>query len=243
MPISVTCGCGKALRVKDEWAGKNVTCPSCGGTFMVTSTGGRVGANAAAEVWAGSRRSRGETGKGGLSERFSISPMYIVIIAFMLLVPAVVLFAKMGPLKAQKQWAALESQADSDVSTICGRALQAHLQKEGLYDPSNAHFTPGVQAVTFEPSPLMVRLPDTITFTGRCTGGFFHGTYNPKTREIIKAEVPGEGTRLNVTGRIKGNDVQVEIDGETVNVDYSKKKDADDAVLPPQAMPRFKRKK
>jgi hypothetical protein len=30
MPISVTCRCGKRLRVKDELAGKRVKCPACG---------------------------------------------------------------------------------------------------------------------------------------------------------------------------------------------------------------------
>jgi len=29
MPVSFKCGCGKALRVKDEFAGKKVKCPSC----------------------------------------------------------------------------------------------------------------------------------------------------------------------------------------------------------------------
>jgi hypothetical protein len=29
MPIPVTCSCGRALRLKDEYAGKRVRCPSC----------------------------------------------------------------------------------------------------------------------------------------------------------------------------------------------------------------------
>ena len=29
MPISLSCQCGKALRVKDEFAGKKVRCPGC----------------------------------------------------------------------------------------------------------------------------------------------------------------------------------------------------------------------
>ena len=36
MPISVSCPfCAKALRVKDEWAGRRAKCPNCGETFMV----------------------------------------------------------------------------------------------------------------------------------------------------------------------------------------------------------------
>ena len=169
MPISVTCGCGKALRVKDEWAGRTVTCPSCGGTFVA---GGANAAISSAQVWAGGRKARGETGKGGLSEKFSISPLYIAMIAFIILVPTVVFLAKIGPLKAQRQWRELEGQADSDVSTVCGRALQVHLQKEGMYNPNDSHYTPGVQAVTFEPNPMMIRLPDSITSGLRKSVGF-----------------------------------------------------------------------
>ena len=239
MPISVTCSCGKALRVKDEWAGRTVTCPACGGTFV--AGGPNAAVSAAAQVYTGSRRARGESSKGGLAERFSISPMYIALIAFIILVPTFVFLAKIGPLKAQRQWRELESQADSDVSTVCTRALQAHLQKEGLYDPNESHWSPGVSAVTFEPSPLMIRLPDSITFTGRCSKGFFHGTYNPKTREV-KAEVPGEDTKLDVTGAPDEKGVlQVKIDGEPANVDYSKKREKDElpkSLLPPK----FKRK-
>src|SRR5437016_25897 len=33
--IAVTCACGKHLRIKDELAGKRVTCPDCGETVLV----------------------------------------------------------------------------------------------------------------------------------------------------------------------------------------------------------------
>ena len=244
MPISVTCGCGKALRVKDEWAGRTVTCPGCGGTFVVGATGGKVaGANRGAEVWAGGRKSRGETGKGSLGEKFSISPMYIALIAFMILVPTVVFLAKIGPLKAQKQWRELEGQADSDVQSVIALALQAHLQKEGLYNPRDSRHPPGVQAVTFEPSILMVKLPTSIPFTGRCSKGFFKGTYNPHTREL-SADVPGEDRSLDVTGRVNEKGVQAEIDGKPAKLDFSKAPDSEDedAVLP-KSIPRLKGRK
>ena len=36
MPISVSCpSCAKALRVKDEWAGRRAKCPGCGEEFIV----------------------------------------------------------------------------------------------------------------------------------------------------------------------------------------------------------------
>lgn len=35
MAVAVTCACGKALRVKDELAGRRVRCPGCGNTLTV----------------------------------------------------------------------------------------------------------------------------------------------------------------------------------------------------------------
>src|SRR5262245_36015720 len=35
MPVSVTCPCGKRLRVPDDNVGKRVKCPSCGATQIV----------------------------------------------------------------------------------------------------------------------------------------------------------------------------------------------------------------
>lgn len=35
MPISVHCGCGKTLKVKDDFAGRRVRCPSCGAAIEV----------------------------------------------------------------------------------------------------------------------------------------------------------------------------------------------------------------
>jgi len=247
MAISVTCSCGKALRVKDEWAGKTVTCPGCGGTFVVSAAGGRVNpagaagaANSSVEMWSNTRKQRASGEKPGIGAKFSISPMMMLIIGLILLVPTVVFLAKIGPLKAQKQWRELESQADSDVSSVVARALQSHLQKEGRYDPTDARWTPGVSAVTFEPNLLMVRLPEWITFTGKCSGGFFKGTYNPRTREV-KAKVPGERTELDVTGRVKDGAVEAEIDGEPAKLDMTRRGKRDEEDLPPTA-PRLKRK-
>src|SRR5438477_7576680 len=89
MPISITCQCGKSLKVKDEWAGKKAKCPTCGNTFVVpvpamaAAPAGRSAAPAraagAAAGWA-PQRGRAVTGKPGLGSRFSLSPMIIVFI-------------------------------------------------------------------------------------------------------------------------------------------------------------------
>ena len=35
MPIAVSCGCGRSLRVKDEFGGRRVRCPGCGTAISV----------------------------------------------------------------------------------------------------------------------------------------------------------------------------------------------------------------
>src|SRR5487761_1524800 len=37
MAISVSCGCGQAYQLKDEMAGRLVTCPSCGATLRAAA--------------------------------------------------------------------------------------------------------------------------------------------------------------------------------------------------------------
>ena len=38
MPVTVTCGCSKTFSLKDEFAGRVVKCPGCGGSVRVRST-------------------------------------------------------------------------------------------------------------------------------------------------------------------------------------------------------------
>jgi len=35
MALPMTCRCGKTYRLKDEWLGKLVQCPDCGGVMRV----------------------------------------------------------------------------------------------------------------------------------------------------------------------------------------------------------------
>lgn len=49
MPIQIKCQCGKALAVKDQFAGKAVKCPSCGQGIKVPAASGGVGAAPSAQ--------------------------------------------------------------------------------------------------------------------------------------------------------------------------------------------------
>jgi hypothetical protein len=91
MPIQLVCGCGRPLRVPDEYVGRRVQCPGCGESYLVaagqaaTGGGGRrdrlpgkgrgvllamllgllvVGLGGAAVWWFWQRQSAGPTGEG-----------------------------------------------------------------------------------------------------------------------------------------------------------------------------------
>src|SRR5438876_9188999 len=120
MPISMTCQCGKALRLKDEWVGKKAKCPQCGATFIVTAQGNAPVAMAKAAAPAASAagaaawapRSRPQE-KAGVSSRLSLSPMMILWLSLVVLVPLSIFIIKIGPVRAQHRWDAMESEADS----------------------------------------------------------------------------------------------------------------------------------
>ena len=38
MPVSVTCTCGKALKIPEQYAGKRVKCPQCGTGIRVPTS-------------------------------------------------------------------------------------------------------------------------------------------------------------------------------------------------------------
>jgi len=213
MPISITCQCGKALRVKDEWAGLQAKCPGCGRTFQVPAPG-KAGPTGA-QLWAPRQRVQE---KETLGSSISISPGIIALIAFIILVPLGVYLIKVGPIRAQHQWSAMESQADSDVSSVITLAIQAYLSNHSSFNPADPRRQPGVQAVTFEPSPVMLTLPEKVHFTGRASTGFFKGIYNTRSGEVI-ADVPCT-QMLHVTGRVKSGAVTAEIDGEPAKLKF-----------------------
>lgn len=61
MSIAFTCGCGKALKAKDEWAGKTVKCPRCGKPAKIPTGGGASSPRAAKS---GSKAGGGSSGSG-----------------------------------------------------------------------------------------------------------------------------------------------------------------------------------
>src|SRR5947199_455286 len=141
MPIAITCaGCGKNLKVKDEWAGKKGKCPQCGTTFLIPAAG-----EASKKAWGGASAAvadkKARERKGA---PITISPMLIVgALLIGSLVLGVVLFLT-GPKKVWGQWEEISGEANNAVESVISRGLQAYESQHGGYDPSKAHHTPGV---------------------------------------------------------------------------------------------------
>lgn len=219
MPISCTCQCGKALRLKDEWVGKQAKCPGCGMTFLVPALGGPVKAVqtvSGAEMWASKQRPQE---KEGIGASISLSPMTITWIVIIILVPTVLFLIKIGPVAAQKKWKVIEETAESDVTTIVTRAIQSQAE----FNMAEARHAPGVQAVTMD-ATVITHVPEVVKFSGRSTNGFFNGTYNTKTREVT-ADVPKflSKSMMHVTGRMRNDQPEVEVDGKEAKLIFKPK--------------------
>src|SRR3982751_6576474 len=96
MPIAITCaGCGKNLKVKDEWAGKKGKCPQCGTTFAIPAAG-----QASKQAWGSASAAVAEKkAREKKGAPITISPMLIVgLILLGSLVLGIVLFVT-GPRK------------------------------------------------------------------------------------------------------------------------------------------------
>src|SRR5438132_1935462 len=135
MPISMTCQCGKALRLKDEWVGKKAKCPQCGATFIVPAQGNApvamaktVAAPSAAGAAAWAPRSRPQQ-EAGVGSRIHLSGWMILWLSLVVLVPLAIYIIKIGPVAAQHKWDAMEGEADSAVNSVISRAIQSHLSK------------------------------------------------------------------------------------------------------------------
>src|SRR5688500_5065965 len=138
MPITVTCTCGKSLKVRDELIGKRVKCPACGNAFPVTAAGAApAGATVYNPTAASAARGKREASAG----RISISWGPVIGVAVLLLVGGGIAAFLMGPKKVWNQWEEIGEQARYDVIDVVTRGLQSHLSKEGLYNPRKGNTT------------------------------------------------------------------------------------------------------
>ena len=237
MPISVTCdNCGKALKVKDEWAGKRAKCPQCGNTFTVPAHSGvamavgpqvtRFDPNAAASAKAQRQKEAG-------SVSISWTPIILGILGLAIVI-AIGAFI-MGPKKVWNEWEQIGDQANTDVIDVVTRGLRAYASNLGLYNPRKGS-GPEAKEVMFYRPTFVMNMPETVDFQGGSTEGPFKGKYHPKTGEVEADVTVGAhtslltgksqgGTQIRVTGRVKKGVITVEVNGTKADIKMPPKSD------------------
>ncbi|MEA2709091.1 MAG: hypothetical protein QOF78_1692 [Phycisphaerales bacterium] len=228
MPITVTCTCGKSLKVRDELIGKRVKCPSCGNTFPVTAAVAPAAAKGGATVFnptaAAAARGKREAAVG----RVSIAWGPIILVSALVLLGIGITLFLMGPKKVWNEWEQIGEQARYDVIDVTTRGLQSHLSKQGLYNPRKGNQTsPQATEVMFFRPTMVMSMPDEVDFKGESNMGPFKGKYNPHKREIVcelaiggGVGIPGtagkksSGEIIKITGRVTKAGMQAEVDGK-----------------------------
>src|SRR5690242_12764685 len=141
MPFNVVCpSCGKALIVRDEWAGKKLKCPQCATTFPAIAGGGGAGATPAVAPAVGAtgvaigqlppsaervatRKYRDAPVKRDKGDKVYVSKGLIIgIIAAVLVLGGIILFI-VGPVQTWKKWEALGSKPGDDVTGVVDLGL------------------------------------------------------------------------------------------------------------------------
>ncbi|HEX3356769.1 MAG TPA: hypothetical protein VHS31_07355 [Tepidisphaeraceae bacterium] len=215
MPISISCTrCGKALKIKDEYIGKRIKCPQCSTTFTT-----------------GEAQAKEETQKR-TSEASSKLPMLHlgtsakVFLACLILISSSFAGWKLGPGRILNHWAEIEPKARDNVSDVINRAMQSYSSHLIFAGVGLGFNTPQVQRMSFMLSPMPLSTPDWVGFVGATSVGNFHGRYYLATGEVeadadfvvgvvTRGGARGHETRtFHVTGRMKDNDLTVEVDGK-----------------------------
>ena len=207
MAIPVSCACGKQFRAKDEHAGKRGRCPGCGQPVQIPGAGGF-------DMPASKRRMTSNPAAGGGS--FHVSGKVIGIAAALLIVPALVLFIKFGPLAARDQWAKISEQGKYDILDVATFAIRAQHSHHGYFGTAG-HPLPAAKEVLFIESGVMMSVPQSVPFRGTSSEGIFDGQYQTRTGEITM-DLEISGAKIKVTGRVKNQKPQVEINGKPATI-------------------------
>jgi hypothetical protein len=141
-----------------------------------------------------------------------LSPMWVVLIVLLILVPALLLTLKLGPLRARDQWNAVTAQGLMDINDVVSLAIRAQLANSGAWDPNTSPWRPGAKDVEFLDAGIFFRMPDRAGFIGSSTEGHFQGFYYTHTGEI-EADTPIAGTMVHVTGHVRDGKVTAFING------------------------------
>jgi hypothetical protein len=147
---------------------------------------------------------------------FSMSPGMIVLIVLAILIPSVITWVKLGPMKAHEEWVKISGIAEDNIQGQIQRALLAERVKMGM-DPNDIKYMPKVTNFQFDGSQdiFMIKMPESVPFQGRSTEGDFHGTFHPKTYKF-EVDVDMDGTKHKLDGGAGESDTSLNMDGQPV---------------------------
>lgn len=188
--------CGKALKVRDEWAGKTLKCPTCKTAFKAEAGGGvpklkpssaRAGGAATGVAAPGAKAStkpvaavRKPTG-GGVAINMNV----ILLLAGVGLILALVLATIFGPVRVNRHWAAHQDEADGSVRDVVEYAMKCKASTDGSFNPRKGRGTPTIGDLRMLPDIFTLSIPETVRFDGFGTLGKFEGTYNFESGEVV----------------------------------------------------------
>jgi hypothetical protein len=199
------------MAMADVMAGRTIHCSRCGGDVHVPATPG---------VAPSSRKKVDATPSIEISSAIITS----AVGGGALLVIVLVLY--FGPWAVGRKWAAMSSQADTQVTDVVDFAIKAYESQKGTYDAIESHHVPAADGPARFVAPYMAfTLPRKIVFSGKTNQGNYMGTYDTTTGEIIAdietggysvgglVDVKKATGSFHMTGREKDGQVEAEADG------------------------------
>jgi hypothetical protein len=183
MPIPIQCSCGFRGSARDDAAGKSLKCPTCGERIAIPVPAGAARTPGAYMNYPASKRPPAE----GKQSKVELSPGMKILIALAIIIPALIIWAKMGPMAAMAKLDALYEPLDSAIHDTVNRSLQDRHKKAGdkMEKPWEI---PQVKNVVIDKPVMPFRMPDHVDFQGTSTEGKYWGTYYVATKKI-KAKV------------------------------------------------------
>ena len=184
MPIPIQCTCGFRGSARDDAAGKSLKCPTCGERIAIPTPVGAARTPGAYMNYPTSKRPPAE----GKEAKVELSPGIKILIALAIIIPAIIIWAKMGPMAAMAKLDALYDPLDSAARDTVNHSLQERHKKFG-YTMDKPREIPQVKNLVIDKPVMPFKMPDHVDFQGTSTEGKFWGTYYVASKKIsVKVE-------------------------------------------------------
>jgi hypothetical protein len=190
MPIPIQCTCGFKGNARDDAAGKSLKCPTCGSIISIPLPAGAARTPGAYTNYPTSKRPPAQ----GKAAKFEMSPGIKILLALAIIIPAIIIWAKMGPMAAMSKLDALYDPLDSAIRDTVNHSLQERHRQLG-YKMDKPRDIPQVRNVVIDKPVMPFRMPDHIDFQGTSSEGKYWGTYtvaNGKIKARVEDSFNGE---------------------------------------------------